>query len=490
MSNSHDPRTLLIRSLIERASVRSLIGQNQAAFLDVRCGIQRSKEFKNAKLLAECLLQQCEIAAAVNDYRMTLSVARDALAIYCQINDCKGIGACLNNIGISYDYCGEYKKAIKYYRRSLMIDRRLGDRPGQAVSYSNIGSVYISLGKFRKALKYFVKSLSLERRTGNLVGRAISFNNIAGIYYRIGDNRRALHYYLKCMQVMNHVGDRKGLAVVLSNISTVQKSLGNYQQSLNTYLKSLRIKEEIGDRVSQATNYRHIGVLHYYLGNPKKALMYYQKALAIWRKSRDWQGQVICLSGLATMHAERGEHERAQRCLAAARSMVKKLRARDIEFLVCVTSTEVALAKLPRVRVKNAYVLAERALVLAKALNTKPAQAEACLLRVRVGVALLTLCSTQCSVLKMQTIWRNIDRDCKIAIRIYEQLKRPWEAERARYFHGECGLRLWKLLGNMGIAKPGIRLNAVRQLVKARTFFKRIDNRQYLNKIDALLQIK
>jgi tetratricopeptide (TPR) repeat protein len=481
------PEPLLIKSLIERASVYCLIGQNESASLDVRSGIRRSKKFKKPELLADCLLQSSEIAGTVNDFRRTLTAARNALAIYRRINDQKGIGACLNNIGFAYDSFGEYKKAVKYYQRSLLIDRRLGDREGQAISYCNIGSAHGSLGDFRKALKFFARALSMEKRTGNLSGRVKSINNIAGVYYRLGDHHRALRYYLSCMKTMDRIGDRKGLAVVLSNISAVQKSLGNFQRSLETYLKSLRIKEEIADRGSQATNYRHIGGLYHSLGDPNKALSYYRKALTLWRRSGDRQGQAICLNELAVVHTELEEHKKALCCLAGARDLAEKLRAKNIAFMVCMTSAEAALARPSRARVNTALARSGQALELARAMKTKPSQTEALLLRARVNAAFIRLPSTRLSTIKRQAAWRHTERGFKTAIRAYEKLNRPWEAARARYFYGEFAARTGLMSEKADAEKIRIIGRAVRHLRKARAFFKHIGNRRYLKRITAIL---
>ncbi|XP_022779219.1 uncharacterized protein LOC111320788, partial [Stylophora pistillata] len=80
-----------------------------------------------------------------------------------KVDDRKGEGSDLINLGIIADRRGLYEKSKEYYERALAISLESGSRRGEAVSYANLGSCLQSIGEYDMAEKYFRKALRLSR---------------------------------------------------------------------------------------------------------------------------------------------------------------------------------------------------------------------------------------------------------------------------------------------------------------------------------------
>ena len=73
-----------------------------------------------------------------------------------EINDRRGEGAHLGNLGLAYSNLGEVRRAIEYYEQALTIAREINDRRGEGNRLGNLGSAY---SQMRQELDMLVCSL-------------------------------------------------------------------------------------------------------------------------------------------------------------------------------------------------------------------------------------------------------------------------------------------------------------------------------------------
>jgi CHAT domain-containing protein/Tfp pilus assembly protein PilF len=102
----------------------------------------------------------------LGQHKKALTSHHKALAIHREIEDRKGEGGALTNIGVVYDELGQNEKALSYYLKALVIHREIGDRTWEGIALSNIGVVYSNLGQYLKAHQSFEESLKICQKIG------------------------------------------------------------------------------------------------------------------------------------------------------------------------------------------------------------------------------------------------------------------------------------------------------------------------------------
>jgi len=80
-----------------------------------------------------------------------------------EIDDRRGEGNRLGNLGLAYKYLGQVEKAIDYYEKALVIAKEISDRRGEGKHLGNLGNAYSDLGQVEKAIKYYEKALVIGK---------------------------------------------------------------------------------------------------------------------------------------------------------------------------------------------------------------------------------------------------------------------------------------------------------------------------------------
>src|SRR5439155_323674 len=125
-------------------------GRERLLTLLARPGAQ---EHTNAR--ANALNGAGSLSKMQGDYAAARSLHQEALAIWREFGDRRGIAACLQNLGIVDYNLGDYASARSLYEESLEIKRELGDRQGVAGSLNDLGNVAFHQGDYESArLRY------------------------------------------------------------------------------------------------------------------------------------------------------------------------------------------------------------------------------------------------------------------------------------------------------------------------------------------------
>ena len=74
------------------------------------------------------------------------------MAIVREIDDRRGEGNALGNLGIAYAELGENCRAIQFYEQALLIRREIGDRRGEGTALWNMSLALNQLGERAQAI--------------------------------------------------------------------------------------------------------------------------------------------------------------------------------------------------------------------------------------------------------------------------------------------------------------------------------------------------
>ena len=117
---------------------------------------------------------------------------QEALSIYRELGDLRGVVGQLNNLGVNHRFIGDYDGARAWLEESVSICRQLGDRAAVATALSNLADVRRRQGHYADARAALEEAHDLFGQAGHTIGQAWSLNHLGDVA-RIGrrSGRRA-----------------------------------------------------------------------------------------------------------------------------------------------------------------------------------------------------------------------------------------------------------------------------------------------------------
>jgi tetratricopeptide (TPR) repeat protein len=205
----------------------------------------------------------------------------EALTLFQQLHDQKGIASAYHNLGIFAQDRGAYEEALEWYRRSLVLEEELGNRAGMASSYHQLGVLAQNRGAYEEALEWYRRSLVLEEELGNRAGMVNSYHQLGDVAYLRGAYEEALEWYHRSLALAEELGNRAGMVNSYHQLGDVAYLRGAYEEALKWYRRSLVLAEELGNRADMAASYSRIGVLFTTRGTPDAAVSWTLRGLLI-----------------------------------------------------------------------------------------------------------------------------------------------------------------------------------------------------------------
>ncbi len=300
-------------------------GQNWAA--------QHSTKQKEAMVLCAkypdagvyCLIFRLHPRVRISWFEVTLDANR-------QLDDRRGEGNALRNLGAAYADLGDARKAVEFYEQALVIAREIGDRRGEDAALGNLGLAYADLGDARKAVEFHEQALDIDREIGDRRGEAADLVNLGLAYADLGDARKAIEFYEKALVIDRDLGDRRGEAADLGNLGLAYADLGDVSKAVEFYEKALVINCELGDRRSEGKALGNLGLAYAALGDASKAIEFYEEDLEIAREIGDRRGEGAALGNLGDLLFNMGENQKGIELMKQALSIFEAIDSSNTQW--------------------------------------------------------------------------------------------------------------------------------------------------------------
>ena len=140
------------------------------------------------------------------------SGVEEALSIYREVGDLRGVVGQLNNLGVNRRFIGDYDGARAWLEEGVRTCRQLGDRPAIASALSNLADVLRRQGHYPEARAALLEAHDQFRQAGHAVGQAWSLNHLGDVSRAAGDVADARLHYQRGAEVFRALGDAMGAA--------------------------------------------------------------------------------------------------------------------------------------------------------------------------------------------------------------------------------------------------------------------------------------
>lgn len=236
-----------INLLNSRANILILLGNSDAAFLDL----------KQAQTMA--LLQQ----------------------------DSTLLAQTVANIGMANQYAGHIPEAIEFNLRALSLAESIPDSFLLARVCNQLSATYGFLEDLEKAAFYDQKCLQIATAIGDTTNLAFSYNNIAVNNELVGQYDQALFYYLKSFNMTKVIKDSSEWVLSIYNIGSLCGRTEDFAMMKEYMELALTCSKGAFDAEQIALG--QLGMAEYYLraGQFPKAKPYFERALTISQEAEN-----------------------------------------------------------------------------------------------------------------------------------------------------------------------------------------------------------
>jgi len=279
-NDSNQSDSLRARSIYLIAKDVYLYNKPDSAFYFCELGFQFSKNNLLKEQMGNFRNLQAASFYVKGDYFNSIKYNYKSLAIREEINDKKGIGKSLNNIGLIYYELKNYPLAQKFLLKGLAIREELKDSVGIAGSLNNIGLTYLDQQENSKAIKYLSSSLEIKEKLGDRLGMSSAYNNLGILYKDTGEKQKALDYYFKSLKIDEEENSLNGIASVSNNLADIYFELKNYPLAIRYCKRSLAASGQTGSLKEIMYANRTLYRIYNAKGNYQKALDYFKKYIA------------------------------------------------------------------------------------------------------------------------------------------------------------------------------------------------------------------
>ena len=167
----------------------------------------------------------------VNEYLGNLAVAQaqveEAYQLFSQIGDQRLIANALNRLAAIYERQQAYEAAIEKLQAALVIAEALTDAQTATNTLNTLGLVYSLMGDNVASRKYYEKSLTLTQQSGNKHQMAVTLLNLGYVAEVEEDYPTAQRYYADALAACQAIGMEYRLLITWQHLCFVRLLQGD-----------------------------------------------------------------------------------------------------------------------------------------------------------------------------------------------------------------------------------------------------------------------
>jgi predicted ATPase/DNA-binding XRE family transcriptional regulator len=222
---------------------------------------------------------------------------------------------------------GDPDRALAVYEDALRVYRQLGDKRGMLYTLSNLGGLAQSRGEHEQAQAYYEESLALAESLGDKWFTADSLSGLGWVAHDRGDYAKAAAMFERSEQLDRERGDAHDIAARRTHQGTVALDAGDYTRAETILKESLAVQRQLGDQNCSARSLRGLGIAALAQGNNTEARTYLEESILLSREVGNKKNTAGCLEGFAELAISGGEAKRGAQLAGSAQVLRETIRS-------------------------------------------------------------------------------------------------------------------------------------------------------------------
>lgn len=200
------------------------------------------------------------------------------------LNDRRGLGLALENLGWLHYRKGDYSKSFELSIAALSIGESFNDKSAVARCLNSIAAINIEQGQHLVAVSNFRKAYLISKEIGDSTSMCRSLSNIAFCYLGVKQLDSARFYVLKGLAI----SERSNLAYItgfaLRTLGDIHLNEGQYELALGRYFRVFEIADSLKNVFLKVSTLHRIGKAYFALNKPEEAIKYLTQNVALARR--------------------------------------------------------------------------------------------------------------------------------------------------------------------------------------------------------------
>ena len=243
---------------------------------------------------AEVLSALADISLKQGNSDDALSMHRDALKKFIELDDAKGAARSYNNMGYLLRRRNDKPKALEAYAE---VEKILSQSDSEELIGSQLilARAFLELNEIDRARDHALTAFEKTADSEDIQLHARAQAVLGRYYAKVGDSEVALHHYSSALETMGDAGDLISLVEITTLLGEVLQDAGRTEEAMEHYREALVLAEANDLRMQ-------IGELLSRLGgvapDKQRRMEYLQRALSVFRelgaksRMREVQAQV------------------------------------------------------------------------------------------------------------------------------------------------------------------------------------------------------
>jgi predicted ATPase/class 3 adenylate cyclase len=257
-----------------------------------------------------------------NDFSETIRFAKQSLEIARAASDQQTEALSLAALGVSMATQGNIGEGTPLMEQALAIYRSLGDKIGQAGTTEWLS---VNNSDLERALAYAKESLTLAREMGDLSGLVPRLCMLSRLTYWTGDLTSPSAWLEEARSISRQLNDQMGEAYAISTYGNLAYWQGNYPEAIAYYEEAIQLNEKIGDHYQNLWANVNMAYPVFRQGDVQKARALFAANIQSTQKANLTIALVYTIEGVASLHVNQNQPERAARLFAWTDAMRQRI---------------------------------------------------------------------------------------------------------------------------------------------------------------------
>jgi adenylate cyclase len=232
---------------------------------------------------------------------------------------------------------GDSQRAVEWAEQARAHAERLAADPvldaegraeaatAAAQSHNTLGVACARLDRMQEAVAHIERSVALAQESGLLQAACRGLANLSVLYSTL-DPARAIETCAAGLETAKKIGDLGFQSRLYANLAVAYCALTNRcdEQGIGAAHTAIDLDRRLGQLDHLAVPLIVLGQIYQCHGDPTRAIAHYKEALALAEEAEEPQLLFPCYDGLATVHLDLGDEDRAEEFMQKAQAVCER----------------------------------------------------------------------------------------------------------------------------------------------------------------------
>lgn len=230
--------------------------------------------------------------------------AVQAVALLRETTERPDLAVALESFGMFLHQQRRYDEAIGRFKEAVALFQEIGDRYGEGACRKALAEALGATGARRAAIEQFDAALALFKQTAIDSALTYTLARRGGMLAELGDYQQALDGLSDAKRLAESADDPYALGIILNDLGAVYDNLGELDLALRYYKDALKIQTALRVEEEIGLLYFNIGTVDFARDKASAALRSYVSSIRHYRAGDDPVGlsRTLCYAALVRAH--------------------------------------------------------------------------------------------------------------------------------------------------------------------------------------------